>query len=71
MEAHQEVRLKEAEAADQKKRLTETRSLNQPEPIIEFIRGVVQPEFDRIGQEKCTGLYHVWSPARDGALPIT
>ena len=30
MEARQEVRLKEAEAADQRKRLTETRSLNQP-----------------------------------------
>ena len=30
MAARQEVRLKEAEAADQKKRLTETRSLNQP-----------------------------------------
>jgi hypothetical protein len=33
MEARQEVRLKEAEAADQKKRLTETRSLYQPGPL--------------------------------------
>jgi hypothetical protein len=30
MEARQEVRLKQAEAAEQKMRLTETRSLNQP-----------------------------------------
>ena len=30
MAARQEVRLKEAEAADQKIRLTETRSLDQP-----------------------------------------
>src|SRR5437763_1044195 len=33
MEARQEVRLKEAEAADQKKRLTETDSLNQPQAL--------------------------------------
>jgi len=40
MEARQEVRLKQAEAAGQKMRLTETRSLNQPTPIIGFIRGL-------------------------------
>ena len=47
MEARQEVRLKQAEAADQKKRLSETRSLNQPASIINFIWGVVQTELGR------------------------
>ena len=43
MEARQEVRLKQAEAAKYK-RLTETRSLNQPAAIIGFIRGGVHRE---------------------------
>jgi hypothetical protein len=41
MAARQEVRLKEAEAADQKKRLTETRSLNQPASIMDIWGGEV------------------------------
>jgi hypothetical protein len=43
MEARQEVRLEQAEAAKYE-RLTETRSLNQPAAIIGFIRGGVHRE---------------------------
>lgn len=41
MAARQEARLKEAEAADQKKRLTESRSLNQPAGIMDIWGGYV------------------------------
>jgi hypothetical protein len=50
MEARQEVRLKQAEAAKYK-RLTETRSLNQPAAIIGFIRGGVHRETNEIHEE--------------------
>ena len=38
MAARQEVRLKEAEAADKEARLTETRSLNQPAALSALMR---------------------------------